>query len=229
MFVSKFWEHVNSQHFVNHMRRFEAWHKSAYTRSSLWGEATNVLLAELPQAGQWLSFRAESKEQRPLLTELLLALAWGGCFGPGLPERREFDPQDIRFHGTEEFEQLMYQKTPKGSQTFFWSISDEDGLAISKGDERIASFLHRKLQDNDPESDGYFTVSGAAVGLIRKEQIDLYPFPENWKHILMRARKDIRRMTATERAKKQLEFEIKSFVNLVGWKEVNATVERLRP
>ncbi len=191
-----------------------------------WSKARDILLAEMPQAKEWI-FRTDCPDLdrvRVLLPEVLFALRYG-AFEDKSPSPQEFEPENITLHLSEEkFEEVLFAHPPRGAITFYWNIYSEDGFAQPRGRERIEQLLRDVTYDGE-YPDG---LSGGAFGFIRGKKLELYTFPVNWISIAERVHHELDRMTAKEKASKELRFELDSFMRLLGWEAVNTTLQKLR-
>ena len=226
---SKFWEFVNAQQMDE-----DAWMHAAYGPDRSWVKARDILISELPEAEKWKQIGKSNDQNSPrvLLPELLMSLAWGSFDGKS-PLPRQYEPKDITLHlSRDDFENILFQKPPRGAITFRWDIYDEDGFELPQNRETLAVFSRRTMwltKEQTGSDERYISPTGVAFGIIRGEKLDIYPFPHDWQSVLDSVRQQMRKMTAAEKARKQLSHELKSLVDLVGWKDVHAELLKLRP
>ncbi len=192
-----------------------------------WVGAFTLLRQELPEAIEWESW---GESPRCLMLEFLCALA-GGSFDENSPKPMQFNPADIMLHFSEEdFEAILFQKPPRGAITFVWTTYDEDGFQIPRSEHRLATYLRQEFYQRGEGENGYIdNLTGATLGFIRGKKLELYVFPNAWSGIVEHVHQELKKMTATEKAKKQLPYELKAFVDLLGWSTVSAELEKLRP
>jgi hypothetical protein len=226
MTQSQFWSYVNEQA-INELE----WVSAAHNADVRWVKACELLLAELPSAKDWVAKEDDRyRYKRILMPELLFALAWGSFDGKS-PKPMQYHPSDITLHfSEEEFENILFQKPPRGAITFRWDIYDEDAFFIPPAGKCIAPSIRDVCYDPGDEEHPYpGNLTGGVIGFIRGRKIELYVFPPTWTGILEHVYQELKKMTAKEKAKKQLSHELKALVDLLGWDAVNTQVQKLRP
>jgi hypothetical protein len=236
-FTTNFWDWVNARNEGTTDHPWDLWHGWANDGHSVWETARNLLFDELSDsdrqlAREWRQVDRSNHRNTPrqLLPELLTALAFTSFEG-NTPMAKQFRPKDVMLHSDQDFREILFQKPPRGVLTFRWDIFDEDGFVYPNNRETLAVFIRRTMWDNKKDTgdyEGWTNITGAALGFIRGDKLDVYPFPINWGEIVDDVRHHLRKMTAAEKAKKQLSFELKSLVDLVGWDAVNGELAKLR-
>src|SRR3989344_3048879 len=230
MTKSRFLQFVNSQPMDP-----EAWFHAPRQAEGPWHEATEALLAELPQGEGWKSIGDYVGAQYPrvLLPELLMSLAWGAAMGSSSPAPQRYEPQDIELHlDRERFENILFQKPPRGAIAFLWVLHDEDSFDLPNNREVVGTFVRRMMwrtASERVEGEGYAEPIGAAIGFIQGKKLAVYPFPTEWQAVVEAVRGRMKQMTASEKARKQLPEELGAFVELLGWEEVSRALNKLRP
>ena len=140
----------------------------------------------------------------------------------------KYQPQDITIHlSEEEFENILFQKPPRGAITFMWNIFDEDGFTRPSNNERLVTFLYDYHHDGDEITNE--NITGAVLGFIKGKCLELYAFPQTWFSIIEQVHHEIGKMTAVEKAGKEISHELKAFVDLLGWDVVNTKLQKLKP
>lgn len=219
---SKFWKYIENLGGVDGF-----WDK--YNEDRLIGpethmkRASELLFVELPSAAEW-----------PLeyLVSLLIDLASGPKEDAAYvsPKTKQYDPNCITLHSGEgEFRRVLFQNPPRGAITFVHDmIGGMAAFSQPAQRERLVTFVRGNkgglyYEDGTPSK-----VDGAVLGFIRGKRIDLYLFPQNWAEIVEDVRDELDKMTAEEKASVELPYELKAFVDLLGWEMVNNELQKLR-
>lgn len=194
-------------------------------------KARETVLAKVAGASEWLStVRTPREKAYPLTLDLLITLSYGTLRRERINAYRPrgFQPEEIALHlDVKEFETLLYQRQPRGTHAFIWDSWEtkemiSDKIAFPFTGESFVSCFKRCFYASRKRR-------GAALVLVRKEHVDVYPIPPDWKEIVERVRRLRRKMTAKEKLQIELTFELGAFIGLLGWKEIDTALRALRP
>ncbi len=216
--MSEFWKHINKRGFDTF------WDTSNKQEIE---EAQKLLVSELPDADKWREHWGYGSA-RPLLYLFLLWMADNSLSAPKNPKPMQYNPKDITLHfAEEEFQDILFQKMPRGAITLAWStIDDGGGFTLPSGDEkRVLRFVRDCFCD---DVNGHCSLDSGVLCFIRKKKLELYIFPEKWLDIVEYVHHEIDKMTAVEKVRKELPHELKSFVDLLGWESVNTELAKLK-
>lgn len=185
----------------------------------------SVLLNIVQNIEQWQNYL---HPDRNLVFYLLCALKYGAT-DKDSPKAWSYDPAEVTLHNAEEFTNLLYQRSPRGSISFLWILSGDDTFIQPSNKETYLELVSSSLDGYTEEEECKVRLlEGAAVGIIRGKKVDVYPVPKNWEEVTGYVRHDLDKMTAVEKATKELSHELKAFVDLLGWETVNAKLHELR-
>lgn len=212
--LSRFWD------FMNEHGREAAEHQP------LIDLANELLLEELPSAGNWL-YDWEIPGWNALY--MLTAIKWGDFFGTKSPRQMQYDPKDVTLHFDEqEFRDLIMLKPARGMLTYMWTMYDEDCIAQpSSKATRIVSFICNELNALHDDEEMRSNPGAAAILIARDKRLDAYVFPKNWRDIVEAVYWELKKMTAKEKAAKDLPHVLREFAGLLGWEAVNREVEKM--
>ncbi len=159
----------------------------------------------------------------------------GGSYEPSPTPDVRWGEGDTRLEVVPDgFEDLLYQRAPRGATSFLWTCySEYEGSVATIGNRqtRLVTSVRSRLYDPEDvdEEHGYYTPSAAAIGIARGKKLELYPFPPEWWKVVNRVHREVSRMTARRRAEREMTHELRGFVDLLGWEAVNKALQRLRP
>jgi hypothetical protein len=233
MAESKFWAYVDSinpPHYSTEDSLIR-WVDGFEDGTDEWARARDFLLDEFPQGRVWDSWeRSESDRSRNLMPQLLFALAWGACIDQS-PAPRRFHPGDITIHSSREaFRDILFQNQPRGAVMFLWGISGEDFFSRpANAGESVSSFVRRKLRNSHMGEEQQNELRGLVLGFARNDKLKIYPFPRDWWAIVEEARREKKKMSPEDKARKQLNHELRSLIEVVGWNDVDEALWKLRP
>lgn len=230
MRTNRFWD------FIEGCRATEGKEYLAEVSEGSVTQAIRMLNESIPIAARWTHFRPVAVNGSPIF--LLMAALYEGSHGENSPRAWKYAPEDVTLHlDSETFEEVLFQTPPRGAVCFFWDTFDfDDSFHQLRAGQRIAMQVRSKAYEPglhfDPETGkaegGYLEYTAAAIGFIHGTKVEVFAFPISWMDILDKARHDLDRMTAKEKAAKQLPHELKAFVDLLGWDAVNAALQQLR-
>lgn len=212
---SKFWEYLDN---YGNVEGDDFWDHF----DNIMDKASMILIEECPDAANWVG-----KDKKYPLMSLLTCLA-SSVDEFHSPLRKRFEPTDVVIHTEEEFKSVLFQRRKRGHIAFTFDVCAGFGFHQPSDNQRMISHI-RDIDVFFMDDEGYNTLLEAgAIGFIRGKKIDLYPFPENWIEHAESVRRYMDHMTAKEKAEAELTFELKSFVDLLGWDKVNEALTSLK-